>query len=588
MQHGLREPGTDGVQLDARTLLLHAADEIADSIRVTVIGMSDRCIGPFVNQTACATPQRMLNTFAPTADSPQCHMWPRSTLGAPCQLSWRRASAKVLSTLVSGFCYMTARALHTALATRVPFGLVVASYSATPIETWQPLRSLRECYGSDRHGSVRHGGVLFNSMIAPLTLGPMALRAVFFYQGESNVCCAGRYACALPSLITHWRSTFRNEALWFGVVQIAGYRYSEATRDANGQIHAQTGISHAAGDLRQAQLAALQLKHVGLASAIDIGHWTNMHPIDKGTVARRIGAQAIRALYMHRPTVERRSSNHSSTAGAGGSSAGGSDESSADDHAYASDETVGTVEWAGDVPVYHSSTIVTSDDERHAHGHGMDERGSYPLRIRVAIRGHPSGRRLSLGVDAPVEATRPSSPSSHVYVPRNACVTRIHWGHVRSMPQISFDPTAHDDCGWPVIIGHGPNLDEIHLQANASIGADRSSLILEARAPRDFVPYGSALGRAAWPMMRFYSAEGLPVLPWYANFTTTQPHIPPRWQPPNVNLLAALRACQWVNEDWGLPGAMEACKPIMAGLVRQLAHDSHENAFPGLAARVVR
>ena len=49
---------------------------------------------------------------------------------------------------------------------------------------------------------------------------------------------------------------------------------------------------------------------------------------------------------------------------------------------------------------------------------------------------------------------------------------------------------------------------------------------------------GSALGsaltliltrRASWPRIVFFSKDGLPVIPWYANFTTTNPWTrPPR------------------------------------------------------------
>ena len=79
-------------------------------------------------------------------------------------------------------------------------------------------------------------------------------------------------ACAFPALITAWRAAFRAPALWFGFVQIAGYAYSHPY----GPGLPETDHSHAAGDLRQAQLAALQLPHVGMTTAVDTGDWSNV------------------------------------------------------------------------------------------------------------------------------------------------------------------------------------------------------------------------------------------------------------------------------------------------------------------------
>ena len=70
------------------------------------------------------------------------------------------------------------------------------------------------------------GGDLYNSMIAPFTVGPMAMTGAIWYQGEANVGGAAYYSCGFPSMITRWREAFKNSALWFGFVQIANFRYS--------------------------------------------------------------------------------------------------------------------------------------------------------------------------------------------------------------------------------------------------------------------------------------------------------------------------------------------------------------------------
>merc|ERR1712125_55953 len=83
--------------------------------------------------------------------------------------------------------------------------------------------------------------------------------------------------------------------LWFGFVQIAGYRYSVPY----GHDQPETDHSHHAGDLRQAQLAALQLPLVGMTTAIDTGDWTNIHPPDKQYPSKRLARQALSQIYGH-------------------------------------------------------------------------------------------------------------------------------------------------------------------------------------------------------------------------------------------------------------------------------------------------
>lgn len=62
---------------------------------------------------------------------------------------------------------------------------------------------------------------------------------------------AAYYACQFPAMIAGWREDFKQDSLWFGFVQIAGWKYGNGTH------------SLAAGDLRNAQLAAYQV-HCGI------------------------------------------------------------------------------------------------------------------------------------------------------------------------------------------------------------------------------------------------------------------------------------------------------------------------------------
>ena len=60
-----------------------------------------------------------------------------------------------------------------------------------------------------------NSGTLYNSMIAPFTVGPMALTGVTWYQGEASVGAAGFYSVAFPQMITGWREAFANKNMWY-------------------------------------------------------------------------------------------------------------------------------------------------------------------------------------------------------------------------------------------------------------------------------------------------------------------------------------------------------------------------------------
>jgi hypothetical protein len=242
--------------------------------------------------------------------------------------------------------------------------------------------------------------------------------------------------------------------LWFGFVQIAGWGYSRPY----GHQLCEQDHSWAAGDLRQAQLAALALPHVGFSTAIDTGDWSNIHPPDKQTAARRLAQQALVQVYGQQ------------VAGA-------------------------------DFPVYAGSARVTAPS-----GH---------VAVAVQIKGWLSGRPLPITASPPTAATQSSTLGQPGSVPRSECVTMLGY------------PRLPCDCGYPYIYGV-VNGTSHFLNASATIGTDGTSILLAAPAPEGFEPTASSYGRASWPMTLFFAADGgNPVVPWYANFSTTNP-----WQPP--------------------------------------------------------
>eukprot|EP00908_Phaeocystis_cordata_P008726 Transcript_19422.p1 GENE.Transcript_19422~~Transcript_19422.p1 ORF type:complete len:329 (-),score=91.77 Transcript_19422:118-1104(-) len=304
-------------------------------------------------------------------------------------------------------------------------------------------------------------------MIAPFTVGPMALTGASWYQGESNVGAAAFYSCAFPSMIARWREAFASPALWFGFVQIAGYAYSHPY----GPGLPETEHSLAAGDLRQAQLAALRLPRVGMTTAADTGDWHNIHPPDKQYPSQRLATQALVQIYGH------------PIAGA-------------------------------DFPLFagQSAAVVASAS------------GGATLQVTVRLQAGLSGKPIQITADAPLAATQSSTLGKPGSVPRNQCVTA---GVAATFPQ---------DCGYPAILGLLANGSKASLNATATIGADGASLVLEAAVPSGgFTATATSYGRASWPRTIFFSkVGGLPVIPWYANFSVTNP-----WSPPEPASLSA-------------------------------------------------
>ena len=121
---------------------------------------------------------------------------------------------------------------------------------------------------------------LYNAMIAPLA--PFAIRGAIWYQGESNTNNPALYRKLFPSMITNWRSAFRNENLPFYFVQIAPYEYGPAIS------------SHL---LREVQLATLALPNTGMAVTLDIGNPSNIHPANKQDVGKRLALWALAKTY---------------------------------------------------------------------------------------------------------------------------------------------------------------------------------------------------------------------------------------------------------------------------------------------------
>ena len=143
----------------------------------------------------------------------------------------------------------------------VPIGIIHSSHGGSSIQAWQRAAAVREC--GDPSNSWP-SSVLYNSNVNPMTVGPLALKGAYYYQGEQDVGIGATesywramwYGCSLQAMIRDFR-VFMNDANLFFVVQ---------------QLHAWLHTNDIGlAVFRRAQLKALNLARVAISTAFDGG-----------------------------------------------------------------------------------------------------------------------------------------------------------------------------------------------------------------------------------------------------------------------------------------------------------------------------
>lgn len=126
---------------------------------------------------------------------------------------------------------------------------------------------------------------LYNAMLNPLIQYP--IKAVLWYQGESNTAKPKEYQDLLATMILDWRTQWNQKDLPFFIVQLANFmeRKTEPV-DSNW------------AELREQQRKVSQtIPNTGLAVTIDIGEWNDIHPLNKKEVGKRLSLQAQKVLF---------------------------------------------------------------------------------------------------------------------------------------------------------------------------------------------------------------------------------------------------------------------------------------------------
>ena len=125
---------------------------------------------------------------------------------------------------------------------------------------------------------------LYNAMIAPLI--NYNIKGFLWYQGEANTSRATEYAKLQPALIADWRRLWKQPVAPFLYVQLPGFM----------EMNYLPSESQWAA-LREAQLKSLSIPNTGMAVAIDLGEWNDIHPDRKKEVGDRLALAAEKIAY---------------------------------------------------------------------------------------------------------------------------------------------------------------------------------------------------------------------------------------------------------------------------------------------------
>jgi sialate O-acetylesterase len=127
-------------------------------------------------------------------------------------------------------------------------------------------------------------------MIAPLR--PYTIKGFLWYQGESNTGRPDEYAKLQPAQIADWRNQWKQGELPFFFVQLPGFM-DMSYLPSESQWAA----------LREAQLKSLSVPNTGMAIAIDLGEWNDIHPDNKKAVGDRLALLARHYVYGEKDLV---------------------------------------------------------------------------------------------------------------------------------------------------------------------------------------------------------------------------------------------------------------------------------------------
>ncbi|HEX2847810.1 MAG TPA: sialate O-acetylesterase [Chitinophagaceae bacterium] len=125
---------------------------------------------------------------------------------------------------------------------------------------------------------------LYNAMVAPEI--NYTIKGFCWYQGEADTWQPKQYEKLMGALINDWRIKWKQGTLPFLFVQLPGFmEYNYLPSESNW------------AGLRESQLKSLAVPNTGMAVAIDLGEWNDIHPDNKKDVGERLALAALKLAY---------------------------------------------------------------------------------------------------------------------------------------------------------------------------------------------------------------------------------------------------------------------------------------------------
>ena len=387
----------------------------------------------------------------------------------------------------SATCWFAARDLSLALGGNTPVGVVQSAVGGTAVRNWVPTRALASCSQpwSDPHHYGYHPythSTLYNGMVAPFGTGPTTFSLVLWDQAESDSypqTLPGYYGCQTLAHVNSWRALLQDATLPWIFVHLQPYTGSESGASPS-QVAAGALWGDPLAELRHAQLAALQLGHVGYASAMDLGDSTspygNVHFQNKQVISARIVDVALAVAFV-------------------GNAANAADSS------------------------YPAPAFLSQRPGKAGGGCAMTVAFFRPTKETGT-----SSWKLAMGT-TPDPGTNGTSA---------VCPT-----HVQPQPTAS-PPVNASYCGGYELLctPYGAFAPSTWVPAMATLSADGRSLSMVAKAQgtrknganeTQLVARGSRYAWSAWPLASLFTVGGnvkLPVLPWSQGLTCTNGAVP--------------------------------------------------------------
>jgi sialate O-acetylesterase len=131
---------------------------------------------------------------------------------------------------------------------------------------------------------------LYNAMIAPLT--NYGIKGFLWYQGEANTSNPSNYEMLMQTLIADWRAKWNNNNLPFLYVQLPNFMEPN-----------KMPVESNWASFRQQQFNIMKVPNTGMAVAIDLGDWNDIHPENKLDVGHRLALLARKNIYNEKNIV---------------------------------------------------------------------------------------------------------------------------------------------------------------------------------------------------------------------------------------------------------------------------------------------